>query len=80
MVRLTRRGGRMGKRAVRVYVPEEIAALLSSGSSAAKRPTADETLALVVRHARGSLPLSAEDRAQLHAEWAERSAVVFVKE
>jgi hypothetical protein len=66
----------MAKRAIRIYVPEEVEKLLPSRSGV--RLSDEETLALVVAHAKGSLPLSDEDRAGLQGEWANKSAIVFV--
>jgi hypothetical protein len=66
----------MAKRAIRIYVPEEVVSLLPSPEFA--RLSQEDALALVVAHARGSLALSDDERAHLQAEWANKSAVVYV--
>ena len=66
----------MAKKAIRIYVPEEVERLLPRRSGV--RLTDEEALALVVAHAKGSLSLSDEDRAALQGEWANKSAIVFV--
>jgi hypothetical protein len=74
---LDARRARLRKRAIRLFLPEEIDALSPSPTV---RMAAEEALARVLVHARIVLGLNEDERRRLRAEWANTSVVVFVVE